>query len=285
MKLKYFLLLLVMVSVFAGFGYAQTDLVDLGIEMVFVEGGEFMMGCTPEQGKACRDDEKPAHRVRVSSFEIGKTEVTQAQWKAVMGNNSLSDFSGDKRPVERVSWGSCKQGYGWYCEKKYSVEEFIRRLNEMTGENYRLPTEAEWEYAARGGSMSEGYKYSGSNKSREAAWYGNSGRSTHDVCTKKPNELGLCDMSGNVGELVQDWYGDYSSEFQVDPDGRQLGSYHVQSYGFRGLANEYVWDTRVVRGGHFRGGTEDLRVSSRNHRTQRGGGINGPVGFRLARSR
>jgi len=152
--------------------------------MVFVEGGTFMMGATSEQESDAFDWEKPAHRVTLSDFYIGKYEVTQAQWKAVMGSNP-SYFKGDNLPVERVSWGDC--------------QEFIRKLNERTGLTFRLPTEAEWDYAARGGNRSRGYKYSGSDDPDEVAWYwDNSGIKTHPVGQKRANELGLYDMSGNV---------------------------------------------------------------------------------------
>ena len=195
--------------------------VDFGIEMVVVEGGEFAMGCTPEQGNDCGDNERPVHRVMIGPFEIGKTEVTQRQWQAVMGNNP-SYFKGDNLPVEQV----CQRR--WDCPKENSVEEFISRLNERTGSNYRLPTEAEWEYAARGGNKSKGYKYSGSNKVGEVAWYsGNSSYKTHKVCTKKTNELGLCDMSGNVWEWVQNWFDGYANESQINPVGQPPGSGRV----------------------------------------------------------
>ena len=151
------------------------------IEMVFVQGGTFMMGATPEQGGDCHDDEKPAHQVTLSEYSIGKYEVTQGQWKEVMSDNP-SYFKGDDNlPVENVSWGD--------------VQEFIRKLNKKTGESYRLPTEAEWEYAARGGSQSREYKYSGSNNVNDVAWYwDNSEGKTHPVGTKEANELGIYDM-------------------------------------------------------------------------------------------
>jgi formylglycine-generating enzyme required for sulfatase activity len=172
-------------------------------EMVFVQGGTFTMGCTSEQGSDCYDKEKPAHKVTVSSFNIGKYEVTQAQWVAIMGNNP-SRFKGDNLPVETVSWND--------------VQEFIRRLNTKTGKQYRLPTEAEWEYAARGGNKSGGYKYSGGNNIGNVAWYGsNSGRTTHAVGIKQANELGIYDMTGNVWEWCSDCYGG--------------GSYHVDRGG------------------------------------------------------
>ena len=167
--------------------------------MIAVKGGSYTMGCTSEQVADCENDEKPAHNEYVSDFMIGETEVTQALWQAVMGSNP-SYFTGDmQRPVEKVSWDDC--------------QTFIRKLNQLTGENFRLPTEAEWEYAARGGNKSKGYKYSGSNNVGIVAWYdGNSGNTTHRVKTKQPNELGIYDMSGNVWEWCQDkWCSDYNS--------------------------------------------------------------------------
>ena len=173
--------------------------------MVWVEGGTFRMGATSEQGGDAESDEKPVHSVTLSGYYIGKTEVTQALWKAVMGNNP-SRFKGDNLPVEWVSWNDC--------------QEFIRKLNALTGQHFRLPTEAEWEFACRGGNNSRGYKYSGSNNLGSVAWYdGNSGNKTHPVGTKAPNELGIYDMSGNVWEWCADWYGDYSSGAQTNPKG------------------------------------------------------------------
>jgi formylglycine-generating enzyme required for sulfatase activity len=219
------------------------------IEMVFVEGGTFTMGCTSEQGDDCDDDERPAHQVTLSDFYIGKYEVTQAEWKAIMGNNP-SGFSGcDSCPVERVSWDD--------------VQEFIRKLNAKTGKNYRLPTEAEWEYAARGGKHSKGYKYSGSNSIENVAWYyGNSGKKTHPVGTKQANELGIYDMSGNVYEWCQDWYGGYSKGSQTNPAGASSGS------------------DRVLRGGSWYLNPRYVRVSNRLYFTPAYRYIN--LGFRLA---
>ena len=190
------------------------------------------MGATAEQGSDAESDEKPTHSVTVSDFYIGKYEVTQAQWKAVMGSNP-SDFKGDNLPVENVSWND--------------IQEFITKLNAQTGKKFRLPTEAEWEYAARGGNQSKGYKYSGSDSIDEVAWYGdNSSSTTHPVGQKSPNELGIYDMSGNVFEWCQDWYGSYSSEAQTNPTGPSSGSY------------------RVLRGGSWYYYARNCRVSRRD---------------------
>ncbi len=186
-------------------------------EMVRVEGGTFTMGATPEQGSDADSDEKPTHQVTLSSYMIGKTEVTQELWQAVMGSNP-SVFKGSNLPVETVSWEEC--------------QTFIRKLNALTGKNFRLPTEAEWEFAARGGNNSRGYKYSGSNTLSNVAWYvDNSSIKTHPVATKAPNELGIYDMSGNVWEWCSDWYDDYSSFSQYNPTGANSGSYRVSRGG------------------------------------------------------
>lgn len=185
------------------------------IEMVLVEGGTFTMGATPEQGSDAYDNEKPAHKVTLDSFYIGKFPVTQRLWKAVMGSNP-SDFKGDNLPVESVNWDD--------------VQEFLRKLNSNTGKNYRLPTEAEWEYAARGGNKSQGYKYAGSNDLELVAWYsGNSGGHIHDVGTRFPNELCIYDMSGNVFEWCQDWYSGsyYRNSPQSNPKGTDSELYRV----------------------------------------------------------
>ena len=185
----------------------------ISIDMVRVEAGTFTMGATAEM-KNPDDDEKPTHQVTLTNdYYIGKYEVTQALWKAVMGKNP-SLFKGDNLPVEQVSWNDC--------------QEFISKLNRITGKTFRLPTEAEWEYAARGGNKSRGYQYSGSNNLLDVAWCGdNSGSKTRAVGTKQPNELGIYDMSGNVDEWCQDWKGAYSSSSQVNPTGANSGSYRV----------------------------------------------------------
>ena len=185
----------------------------VSFEMVRVEGGTFRMGATSEQKDEAWDGEKPVHSVTLSSYYIGKTEVTQALWQAVMGSNP-SNFKGADLPVECVSWDDC--------------QEFIQKLNSLTGRNFRLPTEAEWEFACRGGNNSRGYKYSGSNYIDNVAWYtDNSGDKTHPVATKSPNELGIYDMSGNVREWCSDWYGNYSSGAQTNPKGSDEGEFRV----------------------------------------------------------
>ena len=185
----------------------------VSFDMMYVKGGTFTMGATSEQGSDADDNEKPTHRVTLSSFYIGKYEVTQALWKAVMGTNP-SIWKGDNLPVENVSWDDC--------------QTFIRKLNALTGKNFRLPTEAEWEFAARGGNNSRGYKFAGSNNIGDVAWYSdNSGSKPHVVGTKSPNELGIYDMSGNVYEWCQDWYGSYSSASQTNPTGTNSGSNRV----------------------------------------------------------
>ena len=216
--------------------------------MVYVEGGTFSMGATSEQGEDADYDEKPTHQVTLSSFSIGKYEVTQEEWEAVMESNT-SKFKGAKFPVEQVSWNDC--------------QEFIRKLNQMTGKKFRLPTEAEWEYAARGGSKSRGYKYAGGNDLGSVAWYNdNSGRKTHEVGQKQPNELGLYDMAGNVLEWCQDWKGNYSSSSQSNPQGPSSGS------------------LRVYRGGSWHYDARYCRVSNRINSTP--DARNNDLGLRLA---
>ena len=195
----------------------------VSFKMIAVQGGTYTMGATSEQGSDAYDSEKPAHNEYVADFMIGETEVTQELWQAVMGSNP-SNFTGDlQRPVERVSWDDC--------------QTFIRKLNQLTGQNFRLPSEAEWEYAARGGNRSNGYKYAGSNSVGTVAWYdGNSGSKTHRVKTKQPNELGIYDMSGNVWEWCQDkWCSDYNSP---------------RNSGYRvlrgGSWDDYAWGVRVT---------------------------------------
>jgi formylglycine-generating enzyme required for sulfatase activity len=211
------------------------------------------MGCTDND--CIIDRELPTHQVTLTKgYYIGKYEVTQAQWKAVMDNNP-SRFQGNDLPVECVSWND--------------IQIFITKLNKLTDKKYRLPTEAEWEYASRGGSQSANYKYSGSNNINDVAWYGaysggNSGDATHTVGLKRPNELGIYDMSGNVLEYCNDWYGAYSEETQIDPQGPAVGS------------------KRVVRGGSFYFSAQYCRVAYRSQCDPNSIVIN--RGFRVARS-
>ena len=205
----------------------------VSFEMVYVEGGSFDMGATTEQGGDANSDEYPVHSVTLSEYYIGRCEVTQELWEAVMGSNP-SCFIGAQKPVERVSW--------------YECQEFVSRLNSLTGRTFRLPTEAEWEYAARGGKKSSHYKYSGSDNIGNVAWHkGNSGDKTHAVGTKTANELGIYDMSGNVREWCSDWYGDYSAGAQTNPQGPSSGS------------------RRVLRGGSCYNSARYCRVSSRGN--------------------
>ena len=185
----------------------------------------------------------------LSSYSIGETEVTQALWQAVMGSNP-SEYKGTQKPVEQVSWNDC--------------QEFIQKLNQLTGRRFRLPTEAEWEYAARGGSKSRGYKYSGSNNIDDVAWYTTTtnDKGTRNVKTKQANELGLYDMSGNVWEWCQDRYGNYSSGAQTNPTGAMRGS------------------LRVYRGGSWFSRARHCRVANRDDYTP--GYRNFNLGLRLA---
>ena len=241
--------------------------------MVLIDGGSFMMGATQEQGNDFLDNERPVHKITLSSFHINKYEVTQAEWFAVMGNNP-SHFNGEKRlsmtvvknygtnlqrPVENVSWNDCQL--------------FITKLNQLTGRTFRLPTEAEWEYAARGGNDSQRYKYAGNNNPDIVAWhYNNSGGRTHPVGEKDPNALGLYDMSGNVYEWCQDWYDrDY---YDYSPSSNPTGP-DLETIKFYGLT-----DTRVYRGGSYHMGVEDLRVSWRYGVSSNG--HNNALGLRLA---
>lgn len=206
-------------------------------EMVYVEGGTFTMGCTSEQGDDCWECEKPSHSVTLSDYYIGKYEVTQELWYAVMGYEP-------KNHIEDALYGWF---YGWINERgkgnnypAYNVcwsdtQDFIHKLNQLTGQNFCLPTEAEWEYAARGGKQSKHYKYSGSNNPDDVGWftldnYFSKRGECHPVGGKKPNELGIYDMTGNVSEWCQDRYEmkGYDVGHQINPTGPSSNSsYHV----------------------------------------------------------
>lgn len=209
-------------------------------KLLDITGGIFSMGATPEQGENANDNEKPVHQVALSPFSMSVTEVTQELWLAVMGTNPSRFSSNLNRPVENVSWNDC--------------QVFIAKLNELTGQNFRLPTEAEWEFAARGGMNSEGYIYAGSNELDEIAWYNYNAHAvgssspdygTHAAATKAPNELGLYDMTGNVWEWCQDWSGAYSAEDQINPTGPSTGT------------------NRVIRGGGWTNYPSLLRIAAR----------------------
>ena len=221
-------------------------------EMVSIPGGSFRMGCTREQ-RECYGDENPVHEVQVRAFEIGRYEVTQAVWAAVMGENPSRFSDCAQCPVENVDWDD--------------IQVFLKRLNEQTGSQYRLPTEAEWEYAARGGQQSRGYQYAGSNDLDAVAWYeGNSGDKTHPVGQKEPNELGVYDMSGNVWEWVQDCWND--SYRGAPSDGRAWESGDCS--------------VRVLRGGSWSSAPRNLRSADRSGDPS--GDRYGDVGVRLART-
>lgn len=204
------------------FKYQTFNVNGVAFKMIHVEGGTFTMGATPEMTDPY-EDEKPAHQVTLSSYSIGETPVTQELWEAVMGSNP-SVFEGHNLPVERVDWHEC--------------QEFIMKLNQNTGKQFRLPTEAEWEFAARGGNKSKHYQYSGSNTLEEVAWYDeNSENETHPVKTKNANELGIYDMSGNVWEWCQDSFSIYSNNTQINPTGPERGLLHMHRGG--------CWRTKV----------------------------------------
>lgn len=185
--------------------------------MVYVQGGTFTMGRTSSKAYWCDDSDQPAHQVTVGSFYICKYEVTQKLWKAFMGNNP-SWTKADNMPVEWVNW--------------VTAQKFIRKLNAFSGKKFRLPTEAEWEYAARGGNRSHNYLYSGSDDINAVAWWkDNSGDKLHPVGTKRPNELGLYDMTGNAYEWCSDWQEPYQSGAQTNPKGPQTGDWKVMRGG------------------------------------------------------
>ena len=242
----------------------------VSFNMIYVQGGTFQMGSDDSEAW---DDEKPIHSVTLSDYYIGETEVTQELWEAVMGTTVEQQRKkaeeyygfecdlygvGSTYPMYYISWDEC--------------QEFIKKLNQLTGKNFSLPTEAQWEYAARGGNKSRGYKYAGSDTIGEVAWYdvnacdgvGSSSPDygTHRVGTKSANELGLYDMSGNVYEWCSDWDGDYSTSSQTNPTGPTTGS------------------RRVLRGGCWRRDAQICRVADRDNFNP--AYRNSTYGFRLA---
>lgn len=227
-----------------GQNYTETAF-GINMQMIYVEGGSFTMGCTGDQGGDCEDDESPNRMTTVSSFHMGMLEVTQGQWEKVMGTSVYQQSN--KANPEWLMRG-VGADYPMYYVSWEEAKEFCARLSRQTGKNYSLPTEAEWEYAARGGNKSEGTKYSGGWSIDDVAWYnGNSGGSTHPCGTMRANALGIYDMSGNVWEWCEDWYG--KSYIQYDnnnPKGASMGS------------------CRVLRGGSWNDCAEYCRVSNRN---------------------
>lgn len=222
----------------------------VSFKMCYVKGGIFLMGATSKQELDADDNEQPPHKVALNDYYIGQTEVTQILWQTVMGNNP-SYFIGDNLPVEQVSWKDC--------------QTFIEKLNAKTGRTFRLPTEAEWEFASRGGNKTHGFKYCGSNDPNDVAWYeSNSNGETQNVATKQANELGIYDMSGNVWEWCADWYGDYNSNIQTNPTGPKNGT------------------DRVNRGGCWGNVASDCRSSVRQYDDE--DFRNHCLGFRLALS-
>lgn len=220
----------------------------LNMEMVRVEGGSFVMGCDSTADAEADPDERPVRKVTLDAFYIGRYEVTLRQWDAVMNHVTSGNSKNADYPVHNITWDD--------------VQRFIERLNDETGRGYRLPTEAEWEYAARGGQRAGGYTYSGGQRPDRVAWYAdNSGRVVHPVGRLQPNELGLYDMSGNVWELCSDYYGAYDTTAVRNPQGPAEGVYHV------------------MRGGSCNSMTRSCRVAYRQDNSLMSG--DAVVGFRL----
>ena len=233
----------------------------VSFNMVAVEGGTFTMGATDELYNNDWRNGKPVHEVTLSSYSIGETEVTRALWLAVMGTTPArvteGGYDGDLTlPATWLTWSEC--------------DVFARKLSKLTGETFRMPTEAEWEFAARGGNKSKGYRYAGSNNIDDVAWYNNnSGNGFHPVATKVPNELGLYDMSGSVVEWCRDWFGTYSSEPQTDPTGASNDNGTLRNC--------------VHRGGWRRSDANDCRVYTRNSYDKYGDATFAGLCFRLAK--
>ncbi len=198
----------------------------INMKMIWVDGGDFLMGCTSEQGNDCEDDEKNVRRVTVDGFYIGMLEVTQSQWEKVMGTSIYKQRNKAKSKVSMPGVGS---DYPMYYVSWDEAMEFCRLLSNKTGKTYVLPTEAQWEFVARGGKKSDGKKYAGSSWIDAVAWYReNSSLSTHVCGSKRANALGIYDMSGNVWEWCKDWYTDsYMSYDTKNPTGPSSGNYRV----------------------------------------------------------
>lgn len=246
MKRIFVLLLLVLVGrqVFSQNNYTENSF-GINMKMVYVEGGYFEMGCTEEDCSDCDGDEMNVREVFLSDYYIGQFEITQKQWQAVMRTSVYQQR--DKGDANTALCGT-GHDYPMYYVTWEEANEFCRILSSKTGKLYRLPTEAEWEYAARGGKNSQSYKYSGSNDLDEVAWYAkNSSSKTHKIGTKKPNELGIYDMSGNVWEWCEDIYSDYRSSDNNNPKGAKSGT------------------KRINRGGSWRNNTTSCRVSDRSY--------------------
>jgi formylglycine-generating enzyme required for sulfatase activity len=218
---------------------------EIAAQMAPIPGGDFTMGCKARDNN-CQADEKPVTLVSLNNFMIGRFEVTQRQYLTILGSNPSYNYNCADCPVEEVSWDD--------------AQRFISKLNELSGKNYRLPTEAEWEFAAAGG---KDFVYVGADVIKDVAWYAeNSGNTTHPVGLNTPNSFGLYDMSGNVWEWCSDWYQPYKGTHQTNPQGPSTGSY------------------RVIRGGSWNNSAKSCRVSTRFNNSQTNRFFN--LGFRLA---
>ncbi|MCM1531296.1 MAG: formylglycine-generating enzyme family protein [Bacteroides sp.] len=200
----------------------------MNLQMVYVAGGEFEMGSTVEQDVEAASNEAPVRTVSLDPYYIGKFEITQSQWEAVMGTTI-------REQMELTGWEELYgEGidYPMYYVNWQEAKAFCDSLSKKTGKRYALPTEAQWEYAAKGGQKSEGYKYSGGDNIEEVAWYEeNSEETTHPVGLKKANELGIFDMSGNVREWCSDWYDIYDEADTENPQGPELSEVRVERSG------------------------------------------------------
>ncbi len=208
---------------------------EIDAQMIAVKGGNFTMGCVNQQDTECINWEKPRHTVTISDFKIGKFDVTQKQWKVIMGTTPSGKYC-PECPVVNVTW--------------FEAQEFINKLNQLTGKNYRLPTEAEWEYAAKGGSKSHGFRYSGSDDASQVAWYDSIiSKEIHPVGTKKSNELGVYDMSGDVWQWCSDWFD--AKYYMASPSNNPMGPSTTK--------------VKVVRGGSWWGPMRDCRTANRDN--------------------